>query len=469
MVCRDTLWVMTHTDLDTGDFDAIVLGAGTAGAATALHLARHSFSVALIDHRAPSKAGARWVNGVPLWMFDAAGIDRPRSPELRAHGAFVVHGVGGHQHIRLDAAPVHPVDMRLLVERLHAEAVQEGVTLLAPAHMLSLSHDADGRPVALELAHGGRRRTLRAALFVDASGLGAALRARTPALGMHCPPVPRQHLCSAAQAVHTVGDLAGARAALDAAGAHLGDVICTLGLDGGYSTANYAVDAHGHVDLLAGAIAEPGRRSGPAILAGLRKQHPWIGERVFGGAGAIPLRRPYDRLTAPGLALVGNAACQVFAAHGSGIGIGMIAARMLAEAVSGYEDPGSAKALWGYQARFHRKWGGLLAGYDLFRRATQALTGEEADQLMHAGLVTPENMHAALDERLVLPQLGELFQLGGGALKRPRLTARFAHTMPRLPLLLAHYRRYPARPDLAALRKWSRTVARLFAEAPDLG
>ena len=53
----------------------------------------------------------------------------------------------------------------------------------------------------------------------------------------------------------------------------------------------------------------------------------------FGGQRAIPLGRPHDTLASDRVALVGDAARQVFSAHGSGIGAGMVAARMLVDAI----------------------------------------------------------------------------------------------------------------------------------------
>lgn len=450
-------------------YDVVVVGAGTAGAGVAEQLARRGLIVALLDQRSPEVAGARWVNGVPAWMFAEAGIDGPQPPELRPNdGAFLIHGVSGARRVTLDPSPVVPVDMRLLVARLQAAAVARGVDLVAPARAVRFEFDARGRPVALVTKVGDAQQVFRADLFIDASGLNGALRQRVPQLAATCPAVPRVHLCSAAQAVHTVRDLDAAHAALDRLGARVGDVVCTIGLDGGFSTANFSLDAHGEVDLLSGAIAEPGRRSGPAILAGLREAHPWIGPELFGGAGAIPLRRPYDRLGVPGLALIGNAACQVFSAHGSGIGIGLIAGRVLAEAVAQHADPGSEEAVWAYQARFQREWGGLLAAYDAFRRASQALSGAETDALMGAGLMVPQLSRAALAQRLAVPNPLALARLSVGAVRAPRLAARFGGSLARIPKLLALYRRHPKAADAAALRRWSHAVARAFAEAPDV-
>ena len=71
-------------------FDAVVAGAGSAGTAAALALARTGMKVALLEGRRRSKGGARWINGVPPWFFDRLGVARPRdrlSARPRAQGS----------------------------------------------------------------------------------------------------------------------------------------------------------------------------------------------------------------------------------------------------------------------------------------------------------------------------------------------------------------------------------------------
>ena len=63
------------------EIDAVVVGGGTAGAAAALFLARAGRSVVLVDKRAVGETGARWVNSVPRWCFEEAGV---RLPDARA-------------------------------------------------------------------------------------------------------------------------------------------------------------------------------------------------------------------------------------------------------------------------------------------------------------------------------------------------------------------------------------------------
>lgn len=64
--------------------DLAIVGAGTAGAAVAALGARAGLDVVCLERRALGDAGARWVNGVPAWCFQAAGLDLPADEELRA-------------------------------------------------------------------------------------------------------------------------------------------------------------------------------------------------------------------------------------------------------------------------------------------------------------------------------------------------------------------------------------------------
>ncbi len=448
-------------------FDVVVFGAGTAGSATAWHLARRGLSVAFTDTRAFDAAGARWVNGVPPWMFDEARIPRPAQPELRgADHAFTLLGVSGERYLALDPSPVWSVDMRALVTRLQRGAFDAGATGFDRARLVDLELDGE-RPVRATIDHGDARVALEAPLFVDATGMRGALRRRVPKLIRDCPAVAPHDICSAAQAVHRVGDPEAAERFLESYQARAGDVLSRLGVSGGYSIGNVCVDGD-EVELLTGAIAERSYRAGTAILRALTEEHRWIGRPIFGGAGAIPLRRPYDRLVATGAALVGNAACQVFPAHGSGIGIGMVAARVLAESVADAGDPGAIGALWRYQSSFLRRYGGLLAAYDIFRRMSQALHGREVETLLASGLVNAAGYRAALDQRLPTVGATDVRDVLKGGRTTPSLVSKIAPALARMGPAAALYRAYPRAPKPRALRRWSRTVSKLMGDPPDV-
>jgi flavin-dependent dehydrogenase len=451
-------------------YDAIVAGAGTAGAAAARSLARAGLRVLVVDARALDGAGAHWVNALPAWMFTRAGIAEPEPPELRTAGPhYVMLDAHGKRHGALPKSPLQFVDMRHLVARLQRDARAAGATLLGGAAVRAVRLEAD-RPCAVRLsvsdgAGGETSREVAARLFVDASGMAGVLRTRVPLLARETPAPKGADVCAAAQEVRHIADRAGARAFLDRAGARSGDAIGYLGVNGGFSTLLVQIDIErDEVEILTGATALPEFPSGLQMLRDFVAREPWVGERLFGGSGAIPIRRPYERLAVPGLALVGDAACQVFPAHGSGIGAGLIAARLLGEVVRGAADPGSGRVLSRYEAAFQRETGALLAAYDVFRRLAQGLPSAGVRALLASGLLDEVMTAAALDQRLPIPDPARAVRLAVAALRAPQLAARMGPAIVRMLAVHATWKLHPGADERAAAA-W-RAVARRVAGDP---
>lgn len=416
--------------------DVAIVGAGTAGAAAAYLCARRGLSVALLDRRPLDEAGARWVNGVPEWMFDEAGIERPSGEELvgRGHDFHLVAGYGPRRLVLRDHGVVE-VDMRLLVARLQRLARDAGVTLVGEAKVERF----DGTRLETSTS------TVEARFVVDASGLAGARL-------LDQPEVERSDLCAAAQEVRRVVELDEARAWFLEQRTPPGHTLCFTSIAGGYSIINVRLEQD-RLGILTGSIPADGHPSGKALLDRFAAEHAWIGETLYGGARAIPLRRPYDRIAAGNVAALGDAACQVFSAHGSGIGIGLVAARMLADALADGRGPE------GYGVAFHRRWGGLLATYDLFRRFSQSLSTADVEAMLEAGLLDETAALAGLAERMPSASPSFVAAKLASALRAPRLSAKLGATLARAAAMTALYARYPA--DARDLPRWSRTVARV--------
>ncbi|MCG3174088.1 MAG: hypothetical protein GMKNLPBB_02312 [Myxococcota bacterium] len=451
--------------------DIVVAGAGVAGSAAAAFLARAGRKVAVVEARAIHLAGPRWVNYVPPWMFAEAGIDRPIEPELLARD-FPLTAVSatGKGRIHIPKNPAHAVDMRRLIARLHAMAEQAGARFFGQTRIDSLEFDGD-RPailIAQERVPGQPERTLRlrARAFADATGLHGALLRRHRELSALCPPVARRDICTAAQEVRRVAAAEGALRFLDEHGVKPSGSLAFMGVAGGFSTLSVQVDANlGTVDLLAGGAGDG--PSGRELLRDFIRRQPWIGELESGGAAAIPLRHPHVFLAAPGLFLLGDTACQVFSAHGSGVGMALIAARTLADALAGHDDPGSPAAAFDYSRSFHRRWSGVLAAMDIFRRAAQGLTGEELARLMESGLVTPRGMTANLDQRPVPPTPADLWRFTGALLRGRGPPARFLRALARAPLAGRVMSHPPAANSHAAWNRFARRVEKVSGETAE--
>lgn len=309
-------------------------------------------------------------------MFGEAAIDAPRGAELLADGE-PFHLVAGRGPTRVVVRDheVLDVDMRLLVARLQEGAVEAGASLRGEITARGFERGV------LETSAG----PMRSRWVVDASGLaGARLLDR----GRVAP----TDVCAAAQQVRAVRDPAGARAFLDDHEVEPGASLCFSAVAGGYSIVNVRVEGD-RVSLLTGSVPALGHPSGARLLAAFVAEQPWIGEELFGGARAIPLRRP-TVLARGDVALLGDAGSQVFSAHGSGIGMGLVAARMLAEALVSGAGPE------GYAHAFHRRWGPLLAIYDAFRKLSQRIGAREVAWMMRARLIDERSARAALEQRI---------------------------------------------------------------------
>lgn len=457
--------------------DAAVVGAGTAGLAAAYHLARTGLRVALVDRVPFERSGARWVNAIATWLYAEAGIAPSTGDECRgANGPVTLRDRDWNIHLAFDHVDVHRVDMRRLVERLHALCA--GASALAlPEHAIDELEFERDRPSVLRLRRrlaDGRMETVRvhAALFVDATGRRQALARQHPRYAEYWPPVPLAHTCTATQRVFHIADSGGARAFLERVRVRDGEAANLLGIDGGFSTVTMTVEiARGQLEILAGSIADGRHRTGAQLIREFTAGEPWVGPALFGGGGLIPLGRPYDRLTAAGIALVGDAGCQSFPAHGSGIGSGMAAGRMLAEAVNGASDVGSAEVLWRYQAKFARRMGGLHAAFDVFRRFAQSLTSEDLVTMLASGLTQPSSALAGMIQEMPRPVARELIPAVRALARNRALARRVVPTVARMSAVHAWYRRYPAEMDDTALARWSRFARRLAnetGEAPAL-
>ncbi len=440
-------------------FDVVVAGAGSSGSATALQLARAGLTVALVEARPAGEAGARWINGVPTWMFDAAHVAQPRSPEdCGPDGAFVMADPSGVHRVRIDPPAVRNIDMRRLVDRLQREASDAGATLLDHARIVGVEQEA-GRMRRVCVDRAGQRSLLQASLFVDATGGQSVLRRESDVLAAACVPIAPADVCSATQGVYAIGDADGARAWQARNRVNDGEVLSVVGLAGGFSTRTVLLSfARNEVEVLTGGL---GAGSGQRLLDDFLAAQPWVGTKRFGGGGWIPISRPYDRFVAPGLAVVGDAACQVFPAHGSGVGAGMLAGRLLADAVVGAADPGAETVLWRYQCAWQRGHGAVCAAYDVFRRATQDLSPSQTTAMMAAGLMAPAACDAALKQRL--PSIGprEALRTLAAVGRNPRLGAPLVVAATRMHAAWMVYQRYPSRPEPAALRRWSTFAARI--------
>ena len=418
--------------------DVIVVGAGSTGAAASAFLAEHGLRVVCLERRALSDAGACWVNGVPRAAFIRAGVALPGPEESDGQPApFHLIAPTGRAHV--PSHDVLEVDMRQLVARLQARAHAAGADLRAGVTVRGREGDR------LDTSAG----PVHARWIVDASGVAGARLLGQPAVARH-------HLCAAAQEVRAVTDPSAAAAFFAGHGVALGEVLGLVGVAGGYSVLNLRLHRGGTVGILTGSIPALGFPSGRALLDAFVAAHPWVGARLSGGSGAIPLRRAHDRLADDRVALLGDAGCQVFPAHGSGVGSGLVAARLLADTLA------TGGTLRDYEVAWQREHGGLFAFFDVFRRWNQGVDSAVLGRAMGRGLLDADALRAGIDQVLPRPAPRALAGKLRALLGEPALAWSLAATVARSAAVRAVYAAYPTHP--ADVPAWARSVDWLVGE-----
>ena len=357
----------------------------------------------MLERQELGEAGATWVTDVPPRLFDLAEVPRP-APSVRRGGdhPYLLLDKRCRGTVSLPKNPMWSIDTPRLIAWLHEGCAQQGVTILDRCEVGD-PHLRLGRLRTISLRRkGGEARRFTADLFVDAAGLEGSLKAMVPFLSRLCPTPRGNQVCEATQLVYAVKNADRAR---DFVLRHTDDpetFIAWIGGDGGYSTFAVHVSADlSHVDLLAGVVPAPGRRTSSTVLAEFVEKTPWIGERLMGGGSFIPIRRPHKLFGAGGVALMGDAACQVFPSNGCGVGSALVAARCLAEAAVTEGDPGSAWTFARYQALYHARLGYANVVHDGIRMFSQHCPDDGARRIWRAGFVNSRSLAASLDQRVV--------------------------------------------------------------------
>ena len=186
---------------------------------------------------------------------------------------------------------------------------------------------------------------------------------------------------------------------------------------------------------------------------------------ITGGSWFDPVRRPLDNMVSNGVVLTGDAASLVNPIHGGGIGpsmlSGYLAGQQIVEALNKGEP--TKEALWGYNKKYIDTYGKKQGTLDIFKMFLLSCSDADLNYGMNEKLMTEDDVLKAGmgdDFHLNITETAKRVFRGlrrVGFLKKLRLTVIMMRG------LNAHYNTYPATPQ--NFEPWRLQTVKLIGEA----
>lgn len=185
------------------------------------------------------------------------------------------------------------------------------------------------------------------------------------------------------------------------------------------------------------------------------------------GAWFDPTRRPLDNMVADGVAIIGDAASLVNPIHGGGIGPSMLSGYFAGQTIVEALEKGAPtkEALWSYNKKYIETYGKKQASLEVFRLFLLSSTDEELNYGLNQRLMTEEDVLKA--------GLGDQFHLNiSETAKRVFRGIRRLGFLNKLRLMAGmmnevkvHYETYPASPQ--TFEPWRSKTVTLIERAKE--
>ncbi len=440
-------------------YDVVVVGANVAGASMAQQLASRGVAVALVERQAAPDVGSRSCgDGIERFQFEKLGLTVP-SGEFILREVDVAYLCSPDRRTRFrGVAAGIAIDRFGLNQDLLSKAVKAGAVLVDSTEVVGPVVE-DGRVVGVHHRPrgGGDLARLDAPITVDATGWRGLVRRAVPADWPVAEEVPREEMAIAyreeRRRLEPVEDLL-VEATFDFQTAPRGIYWMA---DRSETLVNVGVGMQWH----------PGVPS-PRRVIRERVVHIYPGlegtEVIRSGGGIIPNRRPIDCPVAPGLMVLGDAACQVQPLSGSGIGASMYAARLASRVAAEALESGRAPTLedlFAYPRAYHTTYGADQAANQVLRASLQELTNAQLNRLMASDVVSEEDLVAAARSGRLALSSGAKLRAAGKLLGEPRLARALAGMQRRMEAARRLYSEYPGTPE--GLPAWRRRAVRVFS------
>jgi digeranylgeranylglycerophospholipid reductase len=443
-------------------FDAIVVGAGTAGCLAAKSMAEKGLQVCLVERKKREEVGEK-ICGDALGEHHLKylGLEKPRNGELEKR-------IEGIQIFSPDQNTVFTIahedfigyllNRRLFGQWLLKKAVDSGSQLLDSTQFIEpIIEKGYVKGISAKNAS-GKITQLQSKVVVDASGFFGVVRHKLPKeMGIQKDVANRDVEACYREIRQLKQEAENTR-------------YCEIYLNqkitpGGYTWIFPKGGAKVNVGLgicMRGKWPNPKNQFCQHILTRPIFEGSLL---LTGGSWFDPTRRPLDNMVGNGVILTGDAACLVNPIHGGGIGPSMLsgffAGQTIAEALEKGEP--SQEALWPYNKKYMETYGKKQASLDIFRMLLITSNDADLNYGMNCKLLTEDDvLKAGMGDDFHL-KITETAKRVFRGLRRVRFLNKLRLTVSMMRQLKTHYDSYPETPE--NFENWRSRTENLMQQA----
>jgi geranylgeranyl reductase family protein len=443
-------------------FDALVVGAGTAGCLAAKTIAESGLKVCLVERKRKEEIGEK-VCGDALGEhhLKTLGLEKPRSGELEKR-------IEGIRIFSPDQNTVFTIahedfvgyllNRRLFGQWLLGKALDKGAALMDSTQFLEPVIEK-GFVTGISVKNSkGKTAELKSKVVVDASGFNAVVRHKLP-LEMS---IEREVANEDVEACYReIRQLKQETENTKYCEIYLNQKVTP----GGYTWIFPKGGAKVNVGVgicMRGKFPNPKKQFCKHILT----KPLFDGSLLLnGGAWFDPTRRPLDNMVGNGVVIVGDAACLVNPIHGGGIGPSMLSGYYAGQVIAETLEKGNVaqKALWPYNRKYMESYGKKQASLDVFRMLLITSNDADLNYGMNCKLLTEDDvLKAGMGDDFHL-NITETAKRVFRGLKRVRFLNKLRLTVSMMRQVKAHYDTYPETPE--NFEEWRLETVKLIEQA----
>lgn len=427
-------------------FDAIVVGAGTAGCLAAKTLAEKGLKTCLIENKAKESIGTK-ICGDALGEhhLKTLGLEKPQGGELetRIEGIRIfspneetVFTIAHEDFIG------YLLNRQLFGQWLLKKAITQGVTLLDSTKFLDPIIKKGFVSGVVIKSSDGSKVELESKVVVDSSGFLGVVRRKLPK-EMDIEKVIENKDVEACY--REIRQLKQETENTKYCDIYLNQKVTP----GGYTWIFPKSGAKVNVGLgvcMTKAFPNPKKQFYKHIVTRPVFEDSTI---LASGAWFDPTRRPLDNMVGNGIVITGDAASLVNPIHGGGIGPSMLSGFYAGQVISEALEKGkpTQESLWSYNNLYMESYGKKQASLDIFRMFLLKSSDDDLNYGMNCKLLTEDDvLKAGMGDEFHL-NITETARRVFRGIKRMRFLNKLRITVNMMRQLQTHYDTYPKTPE----------------------